>query len=149
MSVYVCVVIDTNVILSAALSPTGAPAALLDRLLPMARLVFTDDTFAELETRLWKPKFDLYISIERRHELLHDFSAIAHWVSVPESIAQLKYSRDPSDDKFVHAALASGATRLVTGDDDLLCLTSVGDVALRIVSPRRALQEWIATQGIS
>lgn len=26
--------------------------------------VFSDTTFAELETRIWKPKFDLYISLD-------------------------------------------------------------------------------------
>lgn len=26
--------------------------------------MFSDPTFAELETRIWKPKFDLYISLD-------------------------------------------------------------------------------------
>ena len=138
---YSIVVLDTNVLLSAALSPKGAPAQLVDRLLTQAQIVFSEQTFAELKTRLWKPKFDRYITMERRQSLLHDFNAIAHWVNVPEQIASVAYSRDPTDDAFIHAALAVGARRLVTGDDDLLCLNPIKNLDVRIVTPRQALQE--------
>ena len=75
--VYARVVVDTNVLLSAALVPEGVPARLLDWLLAHSRLVFSSTTFAELETRLWKPKFDRYVSIEQRKRLLHDLKASA------------------------------------------------------------------------
>lgn len=138
---YSRVVVDTNVLLSAALSPRGAPAQLIDRLLSRTQIVFSEQTFAELKTRLWKPKFDRYITMERRRSLLHDFNAIAHWVKVPEPVARVSYSRDPTDDAFIHAALAAGARRLVTGDDDLLCLSPLENLDLRIVTPRQALDE--------
>ena len=138
---YSIVVLDTNVLLSAALSPKEAPAQLVDRLLTHAQIVFSEQTFVELKTRLWKPKFDRYITMERRQGLLHDFNAIAHWVNVPEPIANVAYSRDSTDDAFIHAALAAGARRLVTGDDDLLCLNPIKDLDLRIVTPRQALDE--------
>ena len=79
--------------------------------------------------------------MERRQRLLHDFNAIAHWIKVPESIANVTYSRDSTDDAFIHAALAAGAHRLVTGDDDLLCLVPIKNLDLRIVTPRQALEE--------
>lgn len=138
---YSRVVLDTNVLLSAALSPKGAPAQLLDRLLTQAQIVFSEQPFAELKTRLWKPKFDRYITMERRQTLLHDFNAIAHWVSVPEPTAHVAYSRDASDDAFIYGALAAGARRLVTGDDDLLCLDPIKSLDLRIVTLRQALDE--------
>ena len=138
---YSRVVIDTNVILSAALAPKGAPAQLADRLLVQAQIVFSEQTFAELKTRLWKPKFDRYITMERRRSLLHDFNAVAHWVNVPESVARVAYSRDSTDDAFIHAALAAAARRLVTGDDDLLCLNPIKNLDLRIVTPRQTLDE--------
>ena len=133
------VVLDTNVILSAALAPRGVPALLTDRLLEGGRLVFSQATFAEIESRIWRPKFDRYLTLERRQRLLHDLGASAMWVEVPAAIAAVRYSRDPSDDAFVHAALAAASVRLVTGDDDLLCLHPLG--ALRIVTPRVALNE--------
>ena len=138
---YSRVVLDTNVLLSAALSPKGAPAQLVDRMLVHAQIVFSEHTFAELQTRLWKPKFDRYITMDRRRSLLHDFNAVAHWVHVPEPIANVAYSRDSTDDPFIHAALAAGARRLVTGDDDLLCLDPIKNIDLRIVTPRQALDE--------
>ena len=133
------VVVDTNVLLSAALSPRGAPAELMDKLLAEGRLVFSRVTFAELESRIWKPKFDRYLPIERRNQILHELNASALWVDVSSTISILSYSRDVKDDAFVHAALAAGVTRLVSGDDDLLCLHPLG--TLHILTPRAALDE--------
>lgn len=128
-------VVDTNVLISAALSANSAPALLLRLLLQQARLVFSSQTFAELETRLWRPKFDRYLSMETRRSLLHDFNAVAEWVSLDESaeICAIRYSRDPDDDKFIHTALVGKVDVVVSGDQDLLVLQNVGDVA--ILSP--------------
>ncbi len=116
------IVIDTNVLISAALSPDGAPAKLLAKVLTDHRVVFTTATFAELESRLWKPKFDRYITLEERKAVLHDLSAAAIWVEVPQSIGEMAHSRDANDDMFIHAAVAAEASLLITGDQDLLVL---------------------------
>jgi putative PIN family toxin of toxin-antitoxin system len=136
---YAKVVVDTNVLLSAALSPRGAPAELVDRLLAEGRLIFSEVTFAELESRIWKPKFDRYLPIEHRKQILHELNSSALWVEVPVSISKQLFSRDLKDDPFIHAALAAGASRLISGDDDLLCLHPLG--TLHIVTPRAALDE--------
>lgn len=136
---YAWVVVDTNVLLSAALAPRGVPAALVDRVLFAGRLVFSDATFSELETRIWKPKFDRYLSVEIRRRLLHDFSASALWVEPPHEVTSKAFSRDRSDDPFIHAALAADARRLITGDDDLLRLHPLGE--LQILTARAALDE--------
>lgn len=136
---YAKVVVGTNVLLSAALAPRSVPAELVDRLLAESRLVFSQPTFAELESRIWKPKFDRYLPIERRREVLHALDACALWVDIPAEIGGQTYSRDVKDDPFVHAALAAGATRLISGDDDLLCLHPLGN--LHIVTPRAAMDE--------
>ena len=137
--VYERVVVDTNVLLSAALSPSGTPATLLDRLLQVGKLVYSATTFAELEGRIWLPKFDRYLPMDRRRRLLREANACAFWVEVPSTIAERKFSRDVKDDAFIHAAMTAGASRLVTGDNDLLCLHPLGD--LHILSPRDALEE--------
>ena len=87
------VVIDTNVWLSAALSPVDAPSQVVRRVLAAGVPVFSDATFAELETRIWKPKFDRYLSMQARQGILHDARA-----------------------------LAGSALWLVTGDQDLLVI---------------------------
>jgi len=135
---YRRVVIDTNVLLSAALLPNSVPARLLDHILSQGALVFSEETFAELETRIWKPKFDRYLSIERRQQLLHDFNASALWVDVPMGIRQ-RHSRDADDDKLIHTARAAGVMRLISGDDDLLCLHPLHGID--IITPRMACDE--------
>lgn len=133
------VVIDTNVWISAALTKGVAPARLVRRVLAHGLPVFSAATFAELEQRLWKPKFDRYLSLDLRRRLLHDLNAAAHWTEVPADIAGKSWSRDPDDDKFIQAALAAGAAWLVTGDQDLLAVADLP--ALRILSPAEALAE--------
>lgn len=136
---YGHVVVDTNVLLSAALSPGGIPARLVDRLLEIGKLVFSAATFAELEARIWLPKFDRYLPIERRRLILLQASAAAVWLDIPARLAQRTFSRDPQDDAFIQTALAAGAKRLITGDNDLLCLHPLD--ALHILTPRQALDE--------
>lgn len=131
------VVIDTNVWLSAALSPAGAPSQVVRRVLTFGVPVFSDATFAELEARIWKPKFDRYLSMEARQGILHDARALGHWVGVPLDIATQRFSRDADDDKFIHTALAGTALWLVTGDQDLLVIEA--DLGMHIVAPARAL----------
>ena len=129
-------VIDTNVLISAAMSSASPPARCVRHVLLHGRLLFSDATFAELHTCLWRPKFDRYLSIEDRKSLLHDFGAAGVWVDVPAAMAARPFSRDPDDDKFVHLALAGHATLLVSGDLDLLDLGPVEGI--EVLSPGMA-----------
>jgi len=132
------VVIDTNVWISAFLMNTGAPAAVVRHVIAYRRPVFSLQTFAELEARLWLPKFDRYLSMDDRKQLLQDTNALARWVEVPPVIAAQVFCRDLDDDKFIHVALAAEAPWLVTGDQDLLQVPALPN--LRILSPAAALQ---------
>ncbi|MEI6025965.1 MAG: putative toxin-antitoxin system toxin component, PIN family [Betaproteobacteria bacterium] len=134
---YRQVVVDTNVIISAALSPHGASALLLKRVLLEGQVVLCAATFAELETRLWRPKFDPYFTLPDRQALLHDLASSAHWHEAPQATGT--WCRDPDDDKFIALALATQVTRLITGDADLLCLDPLAE--LRLLTPRQALDE--------
>lgn len=138
-------VVDTNVLISAALSPRSVPAQLVDYLLQHATLVFSRETFQELETRLWRPKFDRYLDIERRRLLLHDFSASAHWVELPEP-PRPSHSRDPDDDMFLHTAQHGNAEWLISGDGDLLELSAT-EWGFEILSPAQALAKWHRDQA--
>jgi putative PIN family toxin of toxin-antitoxin system len=133
------VVLDTNIWLSAAISKSGAPAQVVRRVLQMGVPVFSKATFAELEARLWKPKFDRYLSMETRRAILHDANAVAHWVDIPAELAAKTYSRDPDDDKFIHTALAASAAWLVTGDQDLLLIET--QLPVRVLTAGEALLE--------
>jgi putative PIN family toxin of toxin-antitoxin system len=127
-------VIDTNIFISAALSSKGAPAQLVQEVLVHHRLVFSQSTFDELRTRLFRPKFDRYISLELRESLLHDLNASAVWVDIGESAI---YCRDRDDDKFIETALKAQAHYLVSGDNDLLEAAPLP--TLQIISAQQAL----------
>jgi uncharacterized protein len=127
-------VIDTNILISAALSAQGAPAKLVQLALAQHPLVFSQATLDELRTGLYQPKFDRYISLESRERLLHDFNASSLWVDVGEPAV---YCRDRDDDHFIEAALKVQAHYLVSGDKDLL--EAPAQAALRIVSVHQAL----------
>ena len=102
-------------------------------------LVFSQPTFNELKTRLYRPKFDRYTSLELREAVLHDLSAAARWVEIGEPG---RYCRDRSDDMFIETALAARAGVLVSGDQDLLDAPAIA--GLRILTPQQALAELLA-----
>jgi putative PIN family toxin of toxin-antitoxin system len=127
-------VLDTNVLISAALSSKGAPHSLVQHILNNGFLVFSTATFEELRSRIYRPKFDVYLSLEMREGLLHDFSASARWVE-PDTV--LPYSRDPSDDVFIATAMKAGLSFLVSGDKDLL--EAPMPLGLQVLTPALAL----------
>ena len=131
------IVVDTNVWISAALSRDGAPGQLSRRVLAEYTPVFSEATFAELETRLWRPKFDRYLDMELRQRILHDLDAAAFWVAIPAELEGRRWCRDPDDDHFIRAALAAQAPLLVSGDADLLEVPAIE--GLRILTPTQAL----------
>lgn len=134
------VVVDTNVWISAALSSSGSPALVVRWVLSKGLPVFSSRTFDELETRLWRPKFDRWLTVDQRKRLLHDLGAAAHWVEIDDATASQGFCRDPDDDAFLHAALGSRATCIVSGDADLLALAAHAPVP--VWSPAEALQRW-------
>ena len=126
-------VIDTNVLISAALSSQGVPAKLVRFALSQRILVFSQPTFDELSTRLYRPKFDPYLTLERRRRILHDFNASARWVAIGEPEV---YCRDREDDKFFETALVAHAAVLISGDKDLLDAPKLAD--LQVLTPLQA-----------
>lgn len=73
----------------------------------------------KLWTVLVRPKFDRYLPLPDRIELLRGFEQIAQLHPVHTKVA---ICRDPRDDKFLSLARAAQATGIVSGDLDLLVL---------------------------
>ncbi|MCB1742055.1 MAG: putative toxin-antitoxin system toxin component, PIN family [Gammaproteobacteria bacterium] len=111
------VVLDTNVLISAALIATGKPWAVLKHVVETGVLLFCDETFEELATRLMREKFDRYVSESTRHTFLVELAAVAEWTAITGAV---HVCRDPDDDKLLETAIAGRADLLVTGDSDLL-----------------------------
>ena len=113
-------VVDTNVLISAALRDRSPPRQVLDDVHKAGGvLLFSDDTFAEVHSRLLNAKFDRYVTVESRGAFLGHLVTVSEWVS----ISQAKLGcRDPDDDKILETALLGDATCIVTGDLDLLAM---------------------------
>ena len=113
------VVLDTNVLISAALSPLGKPFACLSWVLDNATLIASRELVDELETRLARPKFNKYVDDSRRRAFVADLALTAVQV---ELSGLVRICRDPDDDKLLEIAVVGRADCLVTGDQDLLVL---------------------------
>lgn len=129
-------VVDTNVLISAALLPAGAPSTLLNKLQgEKAVLVFSETTMTELATRLLRPKFDPYVDHETRIRFLAEIDAIAEFVGISGAPMGC---RDRSDDPFLETALSADCKLIVSGDHDLLVLHPWRDI--QILTPAQALE---------
>ncbi|MEH1896369.1 MAG: putative toxin-antitoxin system toxin component, PIN family [Nostoc sp.] len=64
------IVIDTNVLLSAALSRNGTARKALDKVYKEFKIAQSNEIYQELNTRIYKRKFDKYISDEDRQDFL-------------------------------------------------------------------------------
>lgn len=92
---------------------------------------------AELESVINRPKFNKYLTTEEREEFLVSFLVRMTLVEVTESE---KVCRVPKDDKFLNLSFCSSADYLVTGDEDLLVLSSYRGT--QILSARDFL-DWV------
>ena len=71
------VVLDANVLISAALSPKGAPREVVEAVRSAGGvLLFSRETFDELRTRFLRPKFDNYVCQEGRAAYLAQLETI-------------------------------------------------------------------------
>lgn len=119
-----CVVLDTNVLISAALWPQSAPARALAQVLRQGALVACTDSLAELQSVLMRPKFDCVAPRPNRSAFVELVGRRAVQVDVsPRHRAQAHGAcRGPDDELFLALALAAQARCLVSGDADLLAL---------------------------
>ncbi|HTN01721.1 MAG TPA: putative toxin-antitoxin system toxin component, PIN family, partial [Planctomycetaceae bacterium] len=111
--------IDTNVLISAALRPASTPRCAFDLALAKGLVLISEATLSELNDVLSRPKFARYISEASRLEFLAAYIRDARVITVIESIDAC---RDAKDNKFLEVAVCGQATAIVTGDNDLLVL---------------------------
>ena len=129
-------VLDTNVAVSAALSRRSTPRRALNHAIEHGALLTSTVALAELSEVLGRPRFNRYLSEERRREFLALLVRESELIEVTESLV---VCRDPKDDKFLELAISGGATYIISGDNDLLALHPFRGVA--IVSPQDFLTE--------
>ncbi len=121
-------VIDTNILISAFLLTETSNAALtLKKARDTGKIIMSEESFTELFDVLVRPKFDKYISLDKRLQLLADLKSIIKTVTVETKIT---VCRDPKDNKFLELAIAGNASCIVTGDNDLLVLNPFNKIPI-------------------
>lgn len=131
------IVIDTNILISAALSPGGIAYQALAKAVQNFIIVQSNETYQEIADRIYKSKFDKYVSNEKREELLNIIKNKSQFIQTTSDITSC---RDPDDNKFLELAIDSEAKFLITGDKDLLTLKSQVEYQSLIISPRGFLE---------
>jgi len=128
------VVLDTNVLVSAALkqkSMPGMAALVVERRGGLLKSLATEEQLFEVVAR---PYFASLID-PNTQAWLKKLMAGAELVTITERIAAC---RDPKDDKFLELAVTGRADVIITGDRDLLALNPFRSIA--IITPAEFVQ---------
>lgn len=112
-------VADTNVLISRLVFRNSVPAQAVRRATSVGDLLVSLETLEELESVLFRPKFDVYLKPSER---LAFFDTLRHTALFIESVAPVSACRDPKDDKFLALAVTGQAEFILSGDQDLLLL---------------------------
>lgn len=99
-------VFDTNVLISAFLFSQSKPRQALDQAQDIGVLVLSNSVLSELEEVLYRPKFDKYLTKERRQEFLENLTENSQLIDVTE---QVNECRDLKDNKYLELALSGQA----------------------------------------
>jgi putative PIN family toxin of toxin-antitoxin system len=118
------------VIVSGLAYPGSTPRKALDLALSQAAVLASAATLGELARVLGRRKIRRYLAVDEAAAFLARFSQRSVSVLVT---SDAKVVRDPDDNAFVNLAIDGAADFLVTGDQDLLVLGTVGKS--RIVTP--------------
>jgi putative PIN family toxin of toxin-antitoxin system len=128
-------VLDTNVLVSAALRNGSLPHRTLLKARMEAKLLVSDETLAEFRSVLLRDKFDRDVDRVLRVELLEEYERLCTLVPIPTPI---RACCDPKDDKFLEVAMHGRADAIITGDDDLLALNPFRGIT--ILTPAQYLE---------
>lgn len=116
-------VLDTNVLVSASISPSGAPAALVRRWLAGEfELVISPALLGELRRVLAYPKLASMISGDEGDAIIDALRLHAIEIADPEGPPPVRAT--DSDDDYLIALAATAGAALVSGDTALLDLSN-------------------------
>jgi putative PIN family toxin of toxin-antitoxin system len=129
------VVLDTNVLVSGLLNPFGPPAAIMQMAI-RGELVVCHDAriLTEYGQVLRRPKFQIHPT--EADAVLEQIQARGSLVASQPLAAPLPH---PDDEAFLEVAVAGQAEFLITGNLKHYPSRCGG---VRVVSPRKFLQEW-------
>jgi len=131
------VILDTNLLIMAVLVKNRIPDKALRKAHNNCTILCSKAIFNEYNKKLLLPKFDKYVSIEKRAEMLKNIEKEALCIEPELNIIDC---RDPKDNKFLELAIAGKANCIVTGDKDLLVLHPFRGI--NIISPGNFIMEY-------
>lgn len=108
-------VLDVNVVISSFLFVTSNPQKAVEKAQNWGTILISDSIYLELEEVVRRQKFDRYLPLIERQELLASFAESSLFINPTEAIAEC---RDPKDNKYLELAVAGQAECIITGDND-------------------------------
>jgi putative PIN family toxin of toxin-antitoxin system len=118
------VVVDTGVLVSAAIRPESIPALALEKALLLFEVCASAETLAELDTVLLREKFDRYAPRAERVAFIAGLRERVTVVAVTQVVTDCP---DPKDNMFLALGFASGLPLALTG---------------------QAMQAWLTVDGV-
>ena len=112
-------VFDTNALISAHLLVGSMSRKAYDKAFDKGILIYSAATFDEFAKTFIRSKFEKYLPLAKRTEVIREFQSRAALIDVDLLISA---SRDPKDNKFLELAIGANASCIITGDKDLLVL---------------------------
>jgi putative PIN family toxin of toxin-antitoxin system len=125
-------VLDTNILISAVLWPNSKPTIAFKKAQQLGIIIVSSATWQELETVLFRPKFDRYITFEERQQFLLDLSQTVDLILETSFVTDI--CRDSKDNKYLELAVNGKAECIITGDQDLLILHPFQSISIVTVN---------------
>jgi hypothetical protein len=126
------VVLDTNIVISAAISEDGNPAKIFEMLLLEEITNFTtDQIISEIRDVMSRHKITQRLSLVEVGFIIDNFERFSKKITPNETIDKVK--DDPADNKILECAVAASANYIITGDEHLLKIREFRET--KIVSP--------------
>ena len=128
-------VFDINALISAFLIEESVPSQALRSALNQGVVLVSVPLVTTLAGVLRRPRFDRYLTLHEREELVAAFVASSRMVETAERI---RACRDPDDDAILELAVNGDAAAIITGDSDLLVLNPFRGI--QILTPAEFLR---------
>jgi uncharacterized protein len=130
-------VIDTNVLISAAIFKGSVQDKVFDIVCRLGNIISSGLTYDELKEVINRSKFDKYFKAGDRRKFLARYKAETKFIVVTHRVSR---SIDPKDDMFLELALSGKANCIITNDEDLLVLNPFENIA--IITPKEFLDRF-------
>jgi len=126
------VVIDTNVVVSAAISTDGNPALIFEMLIMEdIKNYATREIIDEIKEVVQRPRIAKRVSLVEQEFIIDTFEKFSEKIVSGVKFEEIK--DDPDDNKFLECAVSASADFIISGDSHLLNLKEFRGI--KIVNP--------------